>query len=391
MRWQMIGRVRTSFLLPGALSLALVALVACEPDDAPVPEETAVEAEGDVHDQFLANLAAQCGQSFAGVVNEAPEGDPYFQPGLELVLTVRECSDEEVRIPVYAGDNASRTWIFTRTGGGIDLRHDHRYEDGTPEPNTFYGAFVSEPPMGVEGPSPNAHEFKRERDDGVITGWRVEIIPGERYTYGTQRDGEWRHRFDFDLSEPVETSLEPWGHPPVGEVAELAPEQEEFWSNLAHHCGQTFEGELIERPDPDPNFEGDEVMTVHFRGCGENRLAIPFHVDDNRSRTWLLTRTTAGLDLRHDHRHEDGSPEPSTWYGAHTPDAGSANRQEFIRAGLEEGEPRTGWAIEIVPDERYTYGTVRDGEWRYRIDFDLTTPVDEAPAPWGHEESTAAR
>ena len=387
----MIERQRNG-MMAGILAVAVLA-AACEPvadpDEGTVSDGVAEGQHADVHGAFLANLSVHCGESFPGVVNAAPEGDPYFSPGLELVLTFRECGEEEVRVPVYAGDNASRTWIFTRTGGGVDLRHDHRYPDGTPEPNTFYGSFVSEPPIGSEAPSANAHNFQRVRDDGMVTGWRVEIIPGERYTYGTQRDGEWRHRFDFDLSTPVENPLEPWGHPPVGEVASLAPAQEEFWANLASHCGQAFEGRLIERPDPDPNFEGDEVMTVHFRGCGESRLALPFHVDDNRSRTWLLTRTTAGIDLRHDHRHADGSPEPSTWYGAHTPGEGTATRQEFIRAN--GGEVPSGWAIEIIPGERYTYGTIRDGEWNYRIDFDLTTPVSEPPAPWGHEGSTAAR
>lgn len=382
---------RGKVLAAGALALA--ALTACDPPEQPdgqPPSDAGVAAvDGDVHDAFLANLSVHCGESFPGVVNAAPEGDPYFSPGLELTLTFRECSEEEVRVPVYAGDNASRTWIFTRTGGGVDLRHDHRYPDGTPEPNTFYGSFVAAPPVAVETPSANAHEFKRVRDDGMVTGWRVEIIPGERYTYGTQRDGEWRHRFDFDLTEPVQWDLEPWGHPTLGETASLPSAQEEFWANLAAHCGQAFEGRLVERPDPDRIFEGDEVMTVHFRGCGENRLALPFHVDDDRSRTWLLTRTTAGIDLRHDHRHEDGSPEPSTWYGAHTPGAGTANRQEFIRANDEEVP--SGWAIEILPGERYTYGTIRDGQWNYRIDFDLSTPVSEPPAPWGHEGSTAAR
>lgn len=377
------ARIRTSWLV---LLLVPLSLAACEPD-APSPE--APTEEEDVHAAFLSNLAVHCGEAFPGEVVQAPEGDPYFSPGLELTMHVRECSQEEVRIPVFAGDNASRTWIFTRTGGGVDLRHDHRYEDGTPEPNTFYGAFVSEPPIAVDPPSPNHHEFKREREDGMISGWRVEIVPGERYTYGTQRDGEWRHRFEFDLSGSVAVPMEPWGHPPAGEVGRLPEAQEAFWDNLTRHCGQAFHGELVARPDPDRIFEGDEVMTVHFRGCGDNRLAIPFHVDDDRSRTWLLTRTTAGIDLRHDHRHPDGSPEPSTWYGAHTPDEGSPTRQEFIRAG--EDDVRSGWAIEIHPGERYTYGTIRNDEWTYRIDFDLTTSVDEPAAPWGHEDSTAAR
>jgi hypothetical protein len=369
----------------------MVLAAACAPDEGemvPADPPTAAAA-ANVHRAFLENLAHHCGEAFRGRVVHAPEDDLNFAGDPELVMHVRECSEEEVRIPVFLDDDRSRTWIFWLTGDGVDLRHDHRNPDGTPEANTFYGAFVSDPPLALELPSPTRHEFKRQQN-GMVSGWVVEIVPGERYVYGTQRDGEWRHRFDFDLSQAVEPPPDPWGHPPVGEVPELAPEQEAFWENLAAHCGQAFHGRLVERPDPDPIFEGDEVLTVHFRGCGEGRLALPFHVEDNRSRTWLLTRTTAGIDLRHDHRNPDGSPEASTWYGAHTPNAGSAQRQEFLRPA-QDGQPRTGWAIEIVPHERYTYGTIRDGEWTYRLDFDLSSPVEEPPAPWGHEGSTAAR
>jgi hypothetical protein len=337
----------------------------------------------DVHSAFLANLARHCGQAFQGRVIHAPPGDFYFGDDPVLIMHVRECSPDEVRIPLHMEGDHSRTWIFTRTAGGLDLRHDHRHYDGTPEAVTFYGSFVSEPPVALEAPSPNRHEFKDVQEGGMVSGWVVEIIPGERYTYGTQRDGEWRHRFDFDLTTPVDLPPDPWGHPPVGEVPVLDPLQEAFLATLALHCGQAYHGVITQRPETDTLFRGDEILTVDFRRCEANRLEIPFHVEENRSRTWLLTRTTVGIDLRHDHRHPDGTPESgtSTWYGGHTLAAGSSDRQEFLRTGA-----RTGWAIEVVPHERYTYGTINEGEWVYRLDFDLTTPVDRPPAPWGHEE-----
>jgi hypothetical protein len=373
--------------LAGSLTILLVLLPVGCGEGEPPPAVPAMYAS-DVHDAFLANLAEHCGQAFVGRVIHVPADDPNFAGDPELIMHVRECSPEEVRIPVHLGDDRSRTWIFTRTAGGVDLRHDHRHSDGTPEPSTFYGAFVSDPPLALEAPTPSRHEFKREQESGLVSGWVVEIIPGERYTYGTQRDGVWRHRFDFDLTSSVEPPPDPWGHPPVGTVPALAESQEAFLENLAHHCGQAYHGVIAQRPDTDRLFRGDEVLTVHFRRCGATRLELPFHVEDNRSRTWLLTRTTQGIDLRHDHRHPDGTPEPatSTWYGAHTPDRGTAERQEFLREGTQNGAV-TGWAIEIVPDERYTYGTIRNGEWVYRLDFDLTTAVDPPPAPWGYEES----
>jgi hypothetical protein len=375
-----VSLVRPFPRLQGGAFVLLVALLpACGGD---AGDRSAVAASANVHDDFLANLGAQCGQAFAGRVAAAPEGDAYFSVDQELVLQFRECAPDRVKVPVHAGDNASRTWIFSRTGGGVDLRHDHRHADGRSEPNTFYGAFVADVPIAEESPSAGRHEFKRVRE-GVRTGWVVEIIPGERYTYGTQRDGVWRHRFDFDLTSPVDAPRDPWGHPPVGEAAPLAEPQAAFMRNLAQHCGNAYNGQISRRPETDQLFRGDEVLTVHFRGCAQNELELPFHVEENRSRTWILTATTAGIDLRHDHRHEDGSPEENTWYGAHTQAVNTANRQEFLREGDDDGVV-SGWAIEIVPGERYTYGTIRDGDWNYRLDFDLTTPVEAPPAPWGH-------
>lgn len=156
-----------------------------------------------------------------------------------------------------------------------------------------------------------------------------------------------------------------------------------FLTNLARHCGRAYEGRITHRPPEDQLFRGDERLVVHFRECSGDELKLPFHVEDNRSRTWILTRTDSGIDLRHDHRHEDGSPDENTMYGAHTRDAGSASRQEFLRPQADDGST-SGWAIEIVPGERYTYGTIRDGRWRYRLDFDLSAPVEPPPPPWGH-------
>jgi hypothetical protein len=136
---------RPRLVLP---ALLLVPFWGCGAEDVPQPD--APPQPADVHAAFLANLSEHCGQAFLGQVIHVPEEDPYFTGDPELIMHVRECSPDEVRIPVHLGDDHSRTWIFTRTAGGVDLRHDHRHPDGTPEPNTFYGSFVAEPPLALE-------------------------------------------------------------------------------------------------------------------------------------------------------------------------------------------------------------------------------------------------
>ena len=63
----------------------------------------------------------------------------------------------------------------------------------------------------VEGTG-TRQEFVTERADGTVGGWRVEVVPGERFTYGTIRDGAWRHHLQFDLARPVDAPPPPWGH-----------------------------------------------------------------------------------------------------------------------------------------------------------------------------------
>jgi hypothetical protein len=110
-------------------------------------------------------------------------------------------------------------------------------------------------------------------------------------------------------------------------------------------------------------------------------LRFPLHVDENRSRTWVFIRHADQLELRHDHRHADGTEESNTWYGATTLTEGTASRQEFV---TERNGVQSGWRVEIEPGQRFTYGTIRNGEWRHHLQFDLTQPADIPPLPWGH-------
>jgi len=371
-------RIAARALLP---ALVAGSLVACGGSDN-APAETA--AQLDPAAGFLANLTSLCGQAFSGVVLEAPDTDDAFKTGASMVMHIRDCRPNEVRVPIWLGEDASRTFVFTTTPVGLDVRHDHRRSDGRADSNTYYGAVAAHPPVALEPPSATRHEFKTVNAEGVKTGW-IAILEEDRFIYGTHRDGQWRHHFEFDLTQPVAVPGDPWGFAPLGSLPTLPAEQEAFWSNLAQHCGQAFAGRFARLPDGSAAFTGEEELVVHFRECGEERLRLPFHVDQDRSRTWIFTRTTAGLDLRHDHRLENGSPDPvNTWYGAPTWESGTANQQEFLREHLSDEGIRTGWRVEIVPGERYTYGTIRDGEWNFRADFDLSAPIDPPPAPWGH-------
>lgn len=193
--------------------------------------------------------------------------------------------------------------------------------------------------------------------------------------------------------------------------ASPAPEdspQDIFWARLQALCGQAFPGTAVEYPAGDTTFTTRELV-AHVRSCTAEEIRIPFHVGGDRSRTWVLTRTAEGIQLKHDHRHEDGSEDPVTQYGGATDGwagylsrnsaavaqevgnptgAGEAGRQEFpADAHTAEIIPEAVsniWSIEVEPGQRYVYALRRVGtDRRFRVEFDLTRPVETPPAPWG--------
>jgi len=169
-----------------------------------------------------------------------------------------------------------------------------------------------------------------------------------------------------------------------------------FMAAVAAHCGKAFEGRVaVDEPKPDAPgpFEGKRLV-MHVRGCEDpaHQLRIPFHVGEDHSRTWVLTRTDTGLRLKHDHRHEDGSPDAVTMYGGDSRPPGTAQRQVFPvdsdsvamfrKADMAVSTTNT-WAMEIEPDERFVYELTRPDGRRFQVVFDLSKPVATPPAPWG--------
>ena len=156
-------------------------------------------------------------------------------------------------------------------------------------------------------------------------------------------------------------------------------------------CGQAFEGRIVSPPVPaDASFAGKRLV-MHVRECSPDEVRIPFHVGDDRSRTWVISRTPTGYRLKHDHRHEDGSEDTVTHYGGDTVAAGTMNRKEFPADAFskalfvrEDNAPGVAnvWAVEILPQRMFAYELRRPGRF-FRVEFDLTRPVDPPPPPWG--------
>lgn len=168
--------------------------------------------------------------------------------------------------------------------------------------------------------------------------------------------------------------------------------QSRFMARLAALCGQAFAGKMVSNDPADSQMAG-KPLVMHVASCTGDEIRIPFHVGDDRSRTWVITRSPTGLRLKHDHRHEDGSPDAVTMYGGDTAGPGSPVRQEFpvdsesvalFRAnGLDKSVTNV-WAIEAT-DRIFAYELRRappDTRF-FRVEFDLARPVAPPPLPWG--------
>jgi len=167
--------------------------------------------------------------------------------------------------------------------------------------------------------------------------------------------------------------------------------QRDFFASLSSLCGKAFEGRITSPPAAaDDSFAG-KALVMHVRECSAETIRVPFHVADDHSRTWVITRTATGLRLKHDHRHKDGSEDKVTQYGGDSATPVAATRQEFpadaftkallIREGNVAGAANI-WAVEVDPGRTFAYELRRPGRF-FRVEFDLTKPVAAPPPPWG--------
>jgi len=165
-----------------------------------------------------------------------------------------------------------------------------------------------------------------------------------------------------------------------------------FFSNISKHCGKAFAGKVAVNSANSSSFANKKLI-MHVRKCSKIQLQIPFHVGEDSSRTWILTQTGSGISLKHDHRHKNGSYDKITMYGGHTLDAGWAEVQSFpadqyskelfVKNAMPQSIDNI-WEMFIYP-EKFSYRLIRQGR-EFRVDFDLTKPIEVPAAPWGYKD-----
>ncbi|MCJ8191076.1 hypothetical protein [Sphingomicrobium aestuariivivum] len=164
-----------------------------------------------------------------------------------------------------------------------------------------------------------------------------------------------------------------------------------FFEALSAHCGKAYAGRAVADDGGDGGWDGERLV-MHLADCTDDVIRIPLSVGEDRSRTWVVSRVGDDrLELKHDHRHEDGSPDAVTMYGGTSVTDGTAARQSFPvdaqSVALFEAEGLSAstvnvWAMEIGA-ETFAYELRRPTGRYFRAEFDLTEPVPAPPPPWG--------
>ena len=183
--------------LAAAALCASLSLSACATVPSAAPQQ----------DAFMASLNALCGQRFEGRVTTTDAADADFASS-RLLMHVRDCSADEVRIPFWVGEDKSRTWVISRNeDGGLTLKHDHRDPEGNPDGLHWYGGDTTSAGTANRQEFP-VDEFSIELFNAgnasvsTTNVWAVEVQPGRIYAYELRRANRYL-RVEFDLTRPV--------------------------------------------------------------------------------------------------------------------------------------------------------------------------------------------
>ena len=165
--------------------------------------ESLLRTTGQAQGAFFARLTALCGKRFPGraVFTSTPD-DPMARAS--LVMHVATCTSEQIRVPFIVDGDRSRTWVVTLHPGAMQLKHDHRHADGTPDEITMYGGWAA------PGTNPFRQRFPADSQTKVLIPaastnvWTLELDDRKgEFVYDLERDGRPRFRAVFDLRSPL--------------------------------------------------------------------------------------------------------------------------------------------------------------------------------------------
>ncbi len=182
-------------------------------------------------EKFWDSLQSICGKAFAGEIIHAPQDDQFR--GKKLVMHVRSCEGNKIKIPFFVGEDRSRTWVLTKLGNRIELKHDHRHSDGKPDEVTMYGGTSANGGSEVQQIFPADDETAKLLPAAISNIWWIDLTKTS-FTYNLRRVGTDRFfSIKFDLTKAIAAPEAPWGwENPIKTLVEQADihENADHWN-----------------------------------------------------------------------------------------------------------------------------------------------------------------
>lgn len=159
----------------------------------------------------------------------------------------------------------------------------------------------------------------------------------------------------------------------IAAPAELNNEQESFFESLKALCKASFSGEMTFPTEGQDSFAGKKLI-ANFEACSDSQIQIPFAVGEDTSRTWLINKTEFGLQLKHDHRHKDGSEHEINMYGGMAISGGTSLSQSFAAdkhtATIIPAASTNVWTLTLSDDaQTLTYHLERNAAPRFTAEL----------------------
>ena len=153
----------------------------------------------------------------------------------------------------------------------------------------------------------------------------------------------------------------------------IEPSQLAFFDSLSSLCQQRFEGEMTYPEEGLNSFKG-KTLLAKFIHCEDSQIRVSFEVGDDKARTWLITKTKKGLELKHDHRHKDGTEYDINMYGGLAKKGGTALSQSFAAnkatANAIPAAKTNVWTLSLSDDmQNLRYYLERHAEPRFNAEF----------------------
>jgi len=165
-------------------------------------------------EQFMQAFQPYCGQAFAARIVEDNNPSPAWDH--PLVVHVRDCEGNVIRMPLHVGEDRSRTWVLTLHEGFIDFQHIHLHEDGSPDAVSPYGGQSTDTGTATSQSFPVDEASKalfvaNGLEVSVTNTWTIDFPDKQTMRYQLNRPG--RHfEVHVDLANPIPLPPPAWGY-----------------------------------------------------------------------------------------------------------------------------------------------------------------------------------